>query len=88
MGEKTKTSILIDEDLWKRFKLKASEEKGLKGVSKAVEEALEEELSEQIVTEALEKMVSTRLTELDVKPVKPRVETSAGKVIRELRDTA
>ena len=86
MKGKTKTSITIDEDLWRMFKAKAAEERGLKGVSEAVEESLREELSEKIVAEALEEMCTTELTSLEVKPVKPRVETSAGEVIREMRD--
>jgi hypothetical protein len=88
MKGKIKTSIMIDEDLWETFKVKASSEKGLKGVSRAVEEALEEELSEQVVTEALENMCSRRSSDLEVKPVKPKIATSAGKVISELREQA
>ena len=86
MRGKIKTSIMIDEDLWEMFKVKASSKKGLKGVSSAVEEALEEELSEQVATEALEKMRSGRAVDLEVKPVKPKIATSAGKVISELRE--
>jgi len=88
MKDKIKTSIMIDEELWETFKVKASSKKGLKGVSRAVEEALEEELSEQVVTEALENMCPRRSSDLEVKPVKPTVATSAGKVIRELREQA
>ena len=88
MKGKTKTSITIDEDLWRMFKAKAAEERGLKGVSEAVEESLREELSEKIVAEALEEMCTTESTALEVRPVKPRVETSAGEVFREMRDQA
>jgi hypothetical protein len=86
MTVKIKTSILIDEDIWENFKAKASSNKGLKGISKAVEEALEEELSEKIVTQVLENMYSRKPTELQVTPIKPKIATSAGKVIRELRE--
>ena len=84
---KIKTSIVIDKDLWELFKAKASSKKGLKGVSMAVEEALEDGLSEKVVAEALGKMLSEKgkITELDVKPVKPKTATSAGKAIGELR---
>jgi len=82
---KIKTSIMVDENLWKMFKVKASSKMGLKGVSGAVEEALEEELSEKVVAEALERMCSEKSAELEVKPVKPKFATSAGKVISELR---
>jgi hypothetical protein len=88
MKGKTKTSIMIREELWEAFKVKASSKKGLKGISEAVEEALEEELSEQVLTEALEKMCSIRPSNLDVKPVKPKIATSAGKVISEFRKQA
>jgi hypothetical protein len=88
MKGKIKTSIMVGEDLWKTFKVKASSEKGLRGVSGAVEEALEEELCERVVAEALEKMCSKRSVELEVKAVKPKIATSAGKVISELRGQA
>ncbi|MBS7636762.1 hypothetical protein KEJ37_05450 [Candidatus Bathyarchaeota archaeon] len=87
MTDKIKTSILIDKDLWKKFKLKANVEEGLKGVSKAVEEALEEELSDLIVVKALENMISAPAGAIEVSPIQPKVKTSAGKTIRELRDS-
>lgn len=88
MNSKIKTSILINEKLWKKFKLKANIESGLKGVSKAVEEALEEELSERIIAKSLENMAPTGTGMLVVTLVKPKVKTSAGKVVREMRDSA
>ena len=88
MRGKIKTSIMIDEDIWETFKAKASSRKGLRGISRAVEEALEEELSEKVVAEALENMCPRRLFDLEVKPIKPKIATSAGKVISELREQA
>jgi len=88
MNNKIKTSILIDEKLWKKFKLKANIESGLKGVSKAVEEALEEELSELTVAKTLESIAPSGTKILEITPVKPKVKTSAGEVVRELRDSA
>jgi hypothetical protein len=88
MRGKIKTSIMIDEDIWETFKVKASSKKGSKGVSRAVEDALEEELSEKVVTEALENMCPRRPSDLEVKPIKPKTATSAGKVISELREQA
>ena len=85
MTGKVKTSIMIDADLWDEFKVLASTKKGLKGISEAVEEALEEELSEKTVAEALAKMDGKKLRDLQVKPVKPKTATSAGKVISEMR---
>lgn len=84
---KIKTSIVIDGKLWKRFKLKTSVERGLKGVSRAVEEALEEELSELIIAKALENMAPTKPRILGVIPVKPKMKTAAGEVVRELRES-
>ena len=80
-----KTSITVDEELWKAFKARAAQMRGLKGTSEAVEEALREDFSEMIVLKALEGLGSGEPGMLDVEPVKPRVETSAGEVIRELR---
>jgi hypothetical protein len=88
MKGKIKTSIMIDEDIWTAFKVKASSKKGLKGVSRAVEEALEEELSEKTVTEALESMCPRKSPHLEARPIKPKIATSAGKVISELREQA
>lgn len=88
MTSKIKTSILIDEELWRKIKLEATAEGGLKGVSKFVEEALEEELSELTVAKALENLAPTGIRALEVTPIKPKVKTSSGEVIRKLRDSA
>ena len=48
-------------------------------------EALEDELGENLVLRELEKMSAGMAISLDVKPVKPKVETSAGDVVREMR---
>ncbi len=85
MGAKIKTSILIDEELWRRFKLKVGAERGMRAMSRAVEEALEDELAETLVLRELERMSAGITIGLDVKPVKPKVETSAGDVVREMR---
>lgn len=88
MDGKTKTSITVDEDLWRSFKTKAAEEKGLKSVSEAVEESLREKFSGEIVVKALEELCHTEPAMLEVKPVETCVETSAGEVIRETREEA
>ena len=88
MRGKIKTSIMIDEDIWETFKVKASSKRSSKGISRAVEEALEEELSEKVVIETLENMYSRRPSDIEVKPIKPKIATSAGKVISELRERA
>jgi len=88
MKGKIKTSVMIDKDLWETFKVRASLKKGLREVSRAVEEALEEELSEQVVAEVLEKMCLGRSADIEVRPIKPKVATSAGRVISELREQA
>jgi len=48
-------------------------------------EALEDELVENLVLRELKKMSAGMAISLDVKPVKPKVETSAGDVVREMR---
>jgi len=85
MAEKIKTSIVIDRNLWKRFKMKVLGERGLKGISEAVEEAIKEELCEDLIAEALEELLGPEKPPLAVNPVKP--ETDAGRVVRELRDS-
>ena len=88
MAEKIKTSIMVRRDLWEEFRAKVAVEKGLKMLSQAVEEALEEELIDTKVAEALEE----RLRRMEGSPadesvpVKPKVRTDAGTVIREMRD--
>jgi len=87
MTRKIKASIVIDGDLWERFKTKVVGEKGLKGLSKAVEEAIEEQLCEDLMIEALEGLLGSEKPPLVVAPVKPEAQTDAGKVVRELRDS-
>ena len=88
MTRKVKTSIMIDADVWEEFKVLASSKRGLKGISEAVEEALEEELMEKNIAEALAKMKCKENRDLQIKPVKPKIGTSAGKVIAEMRSEA
>ncbi len=85
--EKVKTSILVDRELWERFKSRVAGERGLKKLSKAIEEAIEEELSDHLVIEALEELLGPEELPLAVTPVKPRVKTDAGKAVRELRES-
>jgi hypothetical protein len=87
MVEKIKTSIVINRSLWERFKTKVVGEGGLKGLSEAVEEAIEEELCEDLIIEALEELLGSEKPPLTVTPVKPEVQTDAGKAVRELRDS-
>ncbi len=85
MGGKIKTSILIDRELWEKFREKVASEYGLKYLSKAVEEAIEEELAEIIVLKEIEESLPSRELPLSVTPVKPKVRTRAEDVVRELR---
>ncbi len=62
-------------------------EQGLDALSRAVEEAIEDEVSELSVAKALEKLIeSTDDVALTVFPVKPRIRTDAGRVVREVRE--
>ncbi len=86
MKDKIKTSIMIDRELWKEFKSKVGSEKGLRGLSQAVEEAIEDEISDILIIRALEKLLKcAREIPLVISPVKPKVATNAGKAIREMR---
>ena len=79
-----KTSLLINRELWEEFKLKVGSRVGLRALSRAVEELLEEGVAERVVAEELSKMLEVPAP-LEVKPVKPKVPTDAGRAVRELR---
>ena len=86
MADKVKTSIVIDRRIWEEFKSKVGSERGLKMLSNAIEEAIEEEVSELLVIDALEKLLKPGVSiPLTISPIKPRVATDSGKVIREMR---
>ena len=87
MGGKIKTSIMIDKDLWDKFRVKVSMEKGLRKLSEAVEDIIKEELSDILIAEALEARLPNKKLPTVIKPVKPRVRTDAGAVLRELRES-
>ena len=89
MGSKVKTSIVIDRDLWKRFRERVVAARGSRSLSEAVEEALREELVDTIVLEEIEETLQdTSITRMaTVEPVKPRAPTRAEEVVRELRDS-
>ncbi|MBS7611842.1 hypothetical protein KEJ27_06505 [Candidatus Bathyarchaeota archaeon] len=82
-GNKVKTTIVIDKKLWEEFKLKVSEERGIRELSQAIEELLEDEVLGQLVVRALSDMGLMGKFK-SIKPLKP---TNAGEAIRELRDS-
>ncbi|MEM1522035.1 MAG: hypothetical protein QXU69_03360 [Thermofilaceae archaeon] len=84
---RVKTSLLLDEALWRLFKARVTKERGLRGLSEAVEEAIREELCDIEVAEALSKLAGDEIAALDVEPVKPLTETSAAQAVRELRES-
>ena len=88
MKDKIKTSIIIDRKLWEEFKSKIGEKRGLKALSQAIEEAIKDEISESLIIKALEDFLEPE-TEIPlvISPVKPKITTSAGEVIREMRDS-
>ena len=85
MVERVKTTIIIDRELWNRFKARLLEE-GVEEVSRAIEEFIREELSEDYVAEVIRGLLGGVEPPLEVKLVKPLVETDAGRVVRELRN--
>jgi len=84
MGDRVKTSLLVNRELWEEFKLRVSTWVKLRALSRAVEELLEEGVAERVVAEELSKMLKVPAP-LEVKPVKPRVPTDARREVRELR---
>jgi hypothetical protein len=82
--ERVKITIVIDRELWSRFKARLLEE-GVEEVSRAIEEFIREELSEDYVAEAIRRLLGGVESPLEVKPVKPLVETNAGRAVRGLR---
>ncbi|ADG91534.1 hypothetical protein [Thermosphaera aggregans] len=84
MPGKIKSTIVIDRELWYRFRARLLEE-GVEEVSSALEELIREELLEDYVSQALGGLLNGELPG-EVKPVKPLVETRAENVVRELRD--
>jgi ferredoxin-fold anticodon binding domain-containing protein len=84
MGRKIKTTIVIDKDLWSKFKAKLLEE-GVDEVSSVIEEMIREELVDKVV-DNLNELIGGELIQV-VEPVKPLAETAAEKVVRELRES-
>jgi macrodomain Ter protein organizer (MatP/YcbG family) len=79
---KTKTSVYIDKDLWRRFKEYAA---GLGiDVSQALEEAIKEELVKDAVVKTVDSLSKISFKELDFKPVNVKIKISD--LVREMRD--
>ena len=78
---KIKTSIYIDEDLWREFK-KYAAERGL-DVSELLEELIKEELMIELDS-LLSELPEEENPELDFEPIKPKEPISG--LVREMRD--
>ena len=72
MSGKIKTSIVIDRELWYKFR------------ARLLEELVREELLEDYVSQSLEEMLDGESPE-EMRPVRPLVETRAESIVRELR---
>jgi len=81
---KVKTTIVIDKELWIKFKARILEE-GVGKVSRVIEKIIREKMLEDYIIASIQELMS-REPPLEVKPIKPIVETEAGKVVREMRD--
>ena len=81
MNRKIKTIIIVDKDLWNKFKSRLLQE-GIDEVSGIIEKTIREELVVEKVVEELSKLVSKELIH-NVEPVKPLVETDAEKIVKE-----
>ncbi|MEM1665510.1 MAG: hypothetical protein QXY06_06710 [Zestosphaera sp.] len=78
---KVKTSIYVDEDLWKEFKKIASSRD--QELSEALERLLREELMVDLEA-VIREFVNELDTELNFKPVKAKAPVS--ELVREMRD--
>lgn len=87
MNKKVKTSIVVDRELWKRFRERVGRERGLRALSQAVEEALEDVACEDLLINSLKEILDSEEQSLSVTPVRPKVATDAGKAVRELRES-
>ncbi|MDH7555739.1 MAG: hypothetical protein ACQXXL_08555 [Candidatus Methanosuratincola sp.] len=87
MEKKIKTSIMINRDLWEELRSRVGGRGRLKDLSRAVEEAIEDETGEALIIEALSSMLGDKEEiQLTISPVKPKVPTDAGKIIRGMRE--
>ena len=84
MGGKIMTTIVVDKDLWSKFKAKLLDE-GVDEVSSVIEEMIREELVDKVV-DSLNELIGGELIQA-VEPVKPLAETAAEKVVRELMES-
>jgi len=65
MPDKVKTTIVIDKELWNRFKAKILEE-GVEEASHVIEEIIREEVLKDYIVSALRELISEELP-LEVK---------------------
>jgi hypothetical protein len=87
MKKKVKTSIVVDRELWKRFRERVGRERGLRTLSQAVEEAVEDVACEDLLINSLKEILNSEEQSLTVTPVRPKVATDVGKAVRELRES-
>ncbi|MEM1546782.1 MAG: hypothetical protein QXY40_04620 [Candidatus Methanomethylicia archaeon] len=77
-----KSSIYVDDELWRRFK-KHAIENGVE-LSTLLEEIIREELMDN-VDKALEELAGLEVYELEFKPIEPR-EGAVSELVRAMRD--
>jgi len=85
-----KVSIYMDEELWKKFKKMIVQRTGdTRSLSKEVQSLIEETILEKVLLDAF-KRLDLNLKKLpsfgDIRPVVPTKSTSAGRMVREMRD--
>lgn len=81
---KAKTSIYIDQDLWRRFKEYAFR-RGVE-VSRLLEEIIVDEMVEEYLGEALLELASVNNYEVDFDPVEPIRGYRVSDLVRSMRD--
>lgn len=85
-----KVSIYIDEEIWRKFKKVIVQRTGdTRSLSKEVQSLIEERIVEKALLDAFEGL-DLKLQKLpsfgDIKPAVPRIATSSGRMVREMRD--
>ncbi len=80
---KVKTSIYLDQDLWRRFKEYALK-KGI-SVSRLIEEIIADEMIEVYLDKVLLELTGSDNYEIDFEPIEPKRGYRVGNLVRSMR---
>lgn len=85
---KVKTTIVVDEETWNRFKESVSRHSTLRNLSSSVEEAIKSFNAVELLKTFSDTMGLTSDLYPSIKEVesrRPKLDTSAGKILQEMR---